>query len=354
MSEVVQRELAGDVGSAARARRILLVRGLAVIESMEDVAPSVDRESIATAVRPIAMLPLAEIEKATPFFWLNLERFYDALTSGEDLPLATERLQTTAFEQPPMEFALPVRGTASHVFPVNDPLFVEESYRDQIQTEFDPNFPEQLAAAIGLIRTADAETAAQITETILWFVPIASPNAETHCSFTSPRLHGVTFLSESDDSLRLAEAIVHEFGHTELHVLMSVIPLTGDVGPDEFFYSPWRPDPRPLAGLLHGLYVFSEVLRFLTRVAQQDLSDSETLRERITVVAHRLQRGLAQVPRQRVHPLALELLDEIESNVVHSIRSLGIVLRSAPSFLDDHLQQWLSMHPDLATRVAAI
>jgi hypothetical protein len=294
------------------------------------------------------------LENATPFFWLNLERFYDAVTSGDDLTLATRRLLVSAFDPHLIEGAMPVPDVAGHVLPNNDPMLFEDSYRDQILTECDPRFPTYISGALNLIRTADPELGERIAESILWYVPIASPDAATHCSFTSPRLHGVTFLSQNDDVLRLAEALVHEFGHTELNVLMSVISLTGDITPDELFYSPWRSDPRPLAGLFHGLYVFSEVFSFLGRLATRHLSDSGVVLQRMTIIAHRLRLGLAQVPHSRLDPLGREIMEEIEANVSAQARKLGIIFDDVPPLLGDHMQEWLSNHPKLALRVPAI
>jgi HEXXH motif-containing protein len=49
--------------------------------------------------------------------------------------------------------------------------------------------------------------------------------------------------------------LVHEFQHSELSVVPDLTRLY-DAGPDEFYYAPWRNDPRPFGGLLQGVYAF--------------------------------------------------------------------------------------------------
>ncbi|GAA3300168.1 hypothetical protein GCM10020295_40210 [Streptomyces cinereospinus] len=59
---------------------------------------------------------------------------------------------------------------------------------------------------------------------------------------------------------------MHEFQHIKLGALINLGPLTEpppDPGPpEELFYAPWRDDPRPLEGLLQGIYAFFGVARF--------------------------------------------------------------------------------------------
>jgi hypothetical protein len=63
------------------------------------------------------------------------------------------------------------------------------------------------------------------------------------------------------DHLDLAVALVHEFAHIQLGGLLHLIDLTD--GPDPaVLYAPWRDDPRPLSGLLQGIYAFTAIAAF--------------------------------------------------------------------------------------------
>lgn len=65
----------------------------------------------------------------------------------------------------------------------------------------------------------------------------------------------------------MAESIVHEFHHNRLFAIESSIPLVEENGATApLHYSPFRPDPRPIRGLLHGFYVFVAVWRFWNQV----------------------------------------------------------------------------------------
>ncbi|MHC3471557.1 HEXXH motif domain-containing protein [Streptomyces sp. 7R007] len=86
-----------------------------------------------------------------------------------------------------------------------------------------------------------------------------------HSSTAGDAFGGVT-ASSPDDVPQLAATLVHEFQHTKLGGLMHLGPLI-DPPPDgpgheELFYAPWRDDPRPLGGLIQGIYAFFGVTRF--------------------------------------------------------------------------------------------
>ncbi|GGR21465.1 HEXXH motif domain-containing protein [Streptomyces netropsis] len=73
--------------------------------------------------------------------------------------------------------------------------------------------------------------------------------------------YGSMVLSRPPDGLALAETLVHELQHGKLGAIMHLFPLLDD-DRAETYYSPWRPDPRHLTGLLHGAYAFTGVAGF--------------------------------------------------------------------------------------------
>lgn len=56
-------------------------------------------------------------------------------------------------------------------------------------------------------------------------------------------------------ALRFAEGVIHEAMHLALTLLESDRPLVRR--PMNAMASPWRDEPRPIGGVLHGLFVFS-------------------------------------------------------------------------------------------------
>lgn len=90
-------------------------------------------------------------------------------------------------------------------------------------------------------------------------------------------------LPDSPD--QLAATLVHEFQHIKLGAVIHLDPLLYRAeAPDEreeLFYAPWRDDPRPLEGLLQGIYAFFGVTRFwrshrrVTEARRSPLADFE-------------------------------------------------------------------------------
>jgi HEXXH motif-containing protein len=79
-------------------------------------------------------------------------------------------------------------------------------------------------------------------------------------SATSPAAFGAIATSLPPSPVSMAETLVHEFQHIKLCGLMDMLPL---IEPhDERGYAPWREDPRPMGGLLQGVYAFAGIARF--------------------------------------------------------------------------------------------
>jgi HEXXH motif-containing protein len=121
-----------------------------------------------------------------------------------------------------------------------------------------------ITAALRLIREVDPRRGEQIESAIQWYSSRTAHDSEVHRSRAVPDLPGVTFLSPGPERLKLAEAIIQGYYHHLLDTQMVLQDLV-NFGEEPRFYSPWRDDPWPLAGLLHGLYVFTGVVEFLLR-----------------------------------------------------------------------------------------
>ncbi|WP_156757263.1 aKG-HExxH-type peptide beta-hydroxylase [Actinokineospora pegani] len=108
--------------------------------------------------------------------------------------------------------------------------------------------------------TRDHPTAATETTTLLTTAtPLHAPHgAETSATLTDAL--GCVFLSPGTDPETTAATLTHETHHTKLSALMDIHPLTHPS--TTRYYAPWRPDPRPLTGLLHGTYAHLGVTAF--------------------------------------------------------------------------------------------
>lgn len=91
-------------------------------------------------------------------------------------------------------------------------------------------------------------------------VPFQNPSASTGEAF------GSAVVGRPEDGADLAATMVHEFQHI---VLGGVLHLTKlyESDPRERIYAPWRDDPRPLSGVLQGVYAFFGVTAFWRALA---------------------------------------------------------------------------------------
>ncbi|MGC5563631.1 HEXXH motif domain-containing protein [Streptomyces sp. FR-108] len=103
-------------------------------------------------------------------------------------------------------------------------------------------------------------------------------------SASSGDAFGAMNISRPATGLVLAEILVHEFQHSKLAALLHLFPLTEN-DREERYYAPWRPDPRHLTGLLHGVYAFTGVSGFW-RDRMADAQDAEDPEEAGTAAYH--------------------------------------------------------------------
>jgi len=143
----------------------------------------------------------------------------------------------------------PFRELGNPIAPAR--LTAEESGRWQelldgawdILTDDDPVGAEALAAGLHSV------------------VPLPPSGSWLPASASTGDAFGAALICLPPDAATLAALLVHEFQHTKLGALYHLTSLYEDDG-QERFYAPWRDDPRPLGGLLQGVYAFLGVTGF--------------------------------------------------------------------------------------------
>ena len=104
---------------------------------------------------------------------------------------------------------------------------------------------------------AEAEILAAVLRVI---VPVRPDRSAEGISATSAEAFGAVAMSDPPGPAALAAGLLHEARHSLLnatHLLFDLVKPGGPVG-----YSPWRDDPRPAFGVLHGAYAYLAVTRF--------------------------------------------------------------------------------------------
>lgn len=121
-------------------------------------------------------------------------------------------------------------------------------------------------------------------------VPLKSLGSNLHSSGSFREAPGLIALSLDLDVPVMVEALVHEYHHQKLNALLTLDSLI--VGPthEPIYFSPWRREPRPLIGLLHGIYTFQAVAGFWIKALEaRHLGSFETpIRRRVAVITKQL------------------------------------------------------------------
>jgi HEXXH motif-containing protein len=96
-------------------------------------------------------------------------------------------------------------------------------------------------------------SAIELSAGLRTLIPITSPDGIVGASCTSA--FGAIAVSIRDTPVKLAETLVHELQHSKLNALLDLCQLVRSDA-QNLWYVPWRDDPRPMTGVLHGIYAF--------------------------------------------------------------------------------------------------
>ena len=108
---------------------------------------------------------------------------------------------------------------------------------------------------------------APLFSAVTWLMPFKPLEAGDFTNVTHSELPGCFIVSVDRQPYDLADTIIHEVHHNLLYAFEEEGQfLDPDYGDSEAHYSPWRPDPRDLHGILHAVYVHAAVTRFWLEV----------------------------------------------------------------------------------------
>jgi HEXXH motif-containing protein len=213
------------------------------------------------------------------------------------------------------------------------------------------SFAENVARALTTIGAVDEELRESIRHLIHWFVPLNMPSPSMHLSYSEQLMVGAIHLSQGYSGSRLCEAIVHEYHHNELFVLEATHDLIAHE-PGPVLYSPWRPEPRTLNGLIHGAYVFTAVLKFYAAAAQAEpiQFDTPDVRARRVDLCRKVRLALLQVRTEHLTPLGLRLIAAIDADMALQERALQLN-PNWPDSLWSHMTAWREANPGCAANL---
>ncbi|MFI5910255.1 HEXXH motif domain-containing protein [Dactylosporangium sp. NPDC051541] len=116
---------------------------------------------------------------------------------------------------------------------------------------------ERFTGAWQLLAEHLPDRAAEIAAGLRVLVPLHDDGRSSR-SATIRHVFGVFGLTRPATAADFAVTLVHEYQHSKLSALLDTVQLS-DPDDEGRYFAPWRTDPRPLAGLIQGVYAFAGV-----------------------------------------------------------------------------------------------
>ncbi|WP_253884742.1 aKG-HExxH-type peptide beta-hydroxylase [Actinokineospora diospyrosa] len=202
-----------------------------------------------------------------------------------------------------------------------------------------PLWAERVTRAWELIAADHPVLAGELAVVVTAVAPL-DPSDAGEMSATVGDALGCVFLSLGPDAESVAVTLAHELHHAKLAVLMDLFPLF-DVDDDRRFYAPWRTDPRPVAGLLHGIYAHLAIAAFWRRrrqVAESSRAHQEFARWRTATWSA----SQDLLTSGALTPLGYRFVERISAQVqgwlTESVPAAD--LRAATELLAEHRGRW--------------
>ncbi|MEZ0093919.1 FxsB family cyclophane-forming radical SAM/SPASM peptide maturase [Streptacidiphilus sp. EB129] len=174
-----------------------------------------------------------------------------------------------------------------------------------------PGYAEGLAAGLGMI------------------TPLRPAPGGRDISAAGRNAFGTVGIARPATAESLALLAVHEFQHVKLGAVLDFHDLFDPLD-QRLFYAPWRPDPRPLEGLLQGTYAHLAVSEFWRARTRDQGLDEESAR-----------RAQLEFARWRGHTAeAVETLAESGSLTTLGERFAHAMRATVAPWLDEPVENW--------------
>jgi HEXXH motif-containing protein len=212
---------------------------------------------------------------------------------------------------------------------------------------------ERLQLAWSTVDEGTPDLAAEMRLGLHTIVPVVSASPDVHLSASFSEAPGLVAMSYGATGL-LAEALVHEYHHQKLNALMILDPLVAGPSSAAVYYSPWRPDPRPLTGLLHAVYTFANILGYYLDLLDRPLAtmggdEIGRAGERAHLIAGQVDAGLAELDEHaRLTAFGQALVDAVAIRAGQLRERLPVIGDEALFALSrrrqEHRTQWDARH----------
>ncbi|UGY94487.1 HEXXH motif domain-containing protein [Streptomyces gobiensis] len=228
-----------------------------------------------------------------------------------------------------------------------------------------------LREASALLASADPQAAEDVTACLRTIEPLFTQEPFRWHSATSgdgigglaasgPATRGANspgpVVPRQADTAQFAAALTHEIQHSKLSALTHMYSLHSEENENRL-YAPWRDDPRPLRGMLQGVYAFTGVARFwYGSILRRSLAEEGTMMLAQFEFALRRHQLLRVLPPLRedaeLTPLGRRVVEQLLETVGRwqDAPVPPRILADAEQAADDHAVGWRLHHlvPDSA------
>ncbi|MFI8102048.1 HEXXH motif domain-containing protein [Streptomyces sp. NPDC086023] len=202
----------------------------------------------------------------------------------------------------------------------------------------------QWSAALTLLDRYDPARAAEAAGLLRSIVPLAG--ASRSSGATLPAAPG-TVLVRVQSPPALAATLVHELQHGKLAALGDLVTLhTADRTPRH--WAPWRSDPRPFEGLLHGTYAHLALARYWQRAALYGARGAWAAHARHRAQVAAVLPGLQRSPQLTTAGREFTRAMAEAETAMDELPPPGDQYATARAALARERRGWAEAHPELA------
>lgn len=192
-----------------------------------------------------------------------------------------------------------------------------------------------------------AQNVLQMNNTL---VPVYSKNRNVSISSTSDSFWSAMLVSRVETEL-FCESLVHEHSHNVMFAMLRTHTLLLNDGLSSInFYSPWRPDARPVYGIFHAVYVFDRVCEYYSRLLEHQPTNV-SLATRLSLFCERIRIGVLVLEQcAELTEDGLRLIEELKKNLtIWTNLTTNANAVEVQTILSEHYQKWCKDNPN-ATR----
>src|SRR6185436_4507688 len=235
----------------------------------------------------------------------------------------------------------------------HESLFEKHYYKDCCENIFLSHLLKcRIDKAFEIIKSTDINLYNKLVSSIDYIIPYGNDIEKKYPNFAIATLKKTIFLSIdllSESDIHVAECIIHEYSHCELHCVQDTILLTNIENNILEYYSPWRKDPRPLLGLIHAIYIGNEILAFYFKYLQDANNQSEekvVVRAKVEIIIHQIIIAIRQIKKHQLTDFTLELMNSILKATYEISEHLTISTLIPPEDVVKHIESWKSTNPN--------